>query len=93
MSAPRGYTPRMTTTHTAEAAAEIREFLTAALHGGDLPPAVLAHLPAELRQVATPAACHLLTGRKSVIEAVVAAVIERHHAEHCAELRAMCRGD
>lgn len=82
----------ITAAHTA-AAAEIRELLTSALHGQPLPESITCRLAADLRQAATPAACHLLRGQKSVIESVVAGIIAYHHAAACDELRAICRGD
>jgi len=77
----------------ASAAADVREALTAALHGQPLPDGIACRLPVSLREQATPAACHLLTGRKSVIDAVIGAVIEHHHEAAAADLLAMCRGE
>lgn len=70
-----GIAPRPTRS-PAQVAAEIREALTSALHGQALPEGVACHLPPALRAAATPAACHLLTGKKSVIEAVLASIID-----------------
>ena len=70
-----GIAPRPTRP-AAKIAAEVREALTSALHGQALPEGVACHLPPALRAAATPAACHLLTGKKSVIEAVLASIID-----------------
>ena len=85
--------PQPTTAAQASAAAEIRDLLTCALHGQPLPEGIACHLSPELRAAATPDACHLLRGRKAVIDAVLAAIIEHHHAKAAADLLRTCRGD
>lgn len=66
------------TTDRAALAADIREALTAALHGHELAEGIACRLPADLRAAATPGALHLLTGRKTVIEALIVALYASH---------------
>lgn len=56
-------------------ASEIRQALTAALLGQSLPESIACRLPRDIVAAATPGAANLLTGRKSVIETVIAAII------------------
>ncbi len=81
------------TTDKAALAADIREALTAALHGQPLPEGIAWRLPADLRAAATPAHLHLLTGRKSVIDAVIAALATSHHTVAVERLLRTCRGE
>ena len=59
-----------------QAAAEIRRLLTAALHRQELPEGVTCHLSPALRAAVTPGDLHLLTGRKSTIDAVLSTIID-----------------
>lgn len=61
---------------TAVIASEIRQALTAALLGQALPESIACRLPADIVAAATPGAAGLLTGRKSVIDALISAIID-----------------